>query len=120
MKKIGCSKRNVWGKVEEGNQYCKDCGHTYDSKCVCHGMEFIYEKDETEKRIDKALEIAWQYGKRQSNFKKQTQELKHQRRIWPPQSKGPSMFIFLRALPYYSLVLLLMFNMKILQHRREF
>ena len=54
MIKIGCSKRNVWGKEEEGNQYCKDCGHAYDSKCVCHGTEFIYEKDETEKRIDKA------------------------------------------------------------------
>ena len=62
MYKIGCSKRRVWGKEEEGILYCKNCGVTYDSKCVCQGVKFIYEKDENEKRIDKALEIAWDYS----------------------------------------------------------
>lgn len=62
MDAIGCTKRCVWGKIEEGILYCKDCGHTYDSKCPCNGVDFLYPENESEKRIKKALDIAWQYS----------------------------------------------------------
>lgn len=38
----GCMERNIWGRYEKGKNLCKDCGATYESKCVCHAVEKIY------------------------------------------------------------------------------
>lgn len=63
MEIIGCSKQMIWGTPIEKITYCKRCSSTYDSKCPCNGVEFIYSnRAEMEERIKKALEIAWQYG----------------------------------------------------------
>jgi hypothetical protein len=44
MEKIGCSKQIIWGETVEKVTWCENCGHTYDSKCPCNGVEFIYPK----------------------------------------------------------------------------
>lgn len=35
----GCTERNVWGKKETGRRLCKDCGATYESRCICHAVK---------------------------------------------------------------------------------
>lgn len=35
---MGCTFRKVWGEEEHGPQFCKDCSHTYESKCPCNAV----------------------------------------------------------------------------------
>ena len=35
----GCSHRNTWAGEKSGTLLCKDCGVSYDSKCVCTGTD---------------------------------------------------------------------------------
>lgn len=45
----GCMERNIWGRYEKGKRLCKDCGATYESKCVCNAVEKVYFPVEDEK-----------------------------------------------------------------------
>lgn len=44
MEKIGCSKQKIWGEIIEKVIWCDNCDYTYNSKCSCNGIEFIYPK----------------------------------------------------------------------------
>ena len=37
----GCIRRNYWGRVENTPLACRDCGHTYESKCPCQAYGSI-------------------------------------------------------------------------------
>lgn len=49
VREPGCMERNIWGKLEKGMLLCKDCGHTYDSKCRCTAVKkMTFEVKEVE------------------------------------------------------------------------
>lgn len=35
----GCTRRNCWGKEENGLLLCKHCSSTFESKCICQGID---------------------------------------------------------------------------------